>query len=436
MVSTKTTNRQNKNTSGNRGGKYPGKKNIPEGSGYSEDGSYADDMEYIDEDMDQYQEDLYQEGQYQEDQYQEDQYQEGQYQEDQYQEDLYPEDLEYLEEEAPEDDLTEEPDLPRRKWWNYLLNFHTFFLVFAVFVIVTLLLFFKKWGIQVDEDYINENAIYSDGRDTFDIFAPHLDEEGNLLSNKSPHTVLFFGNGPLAEDRDSEDNVVNLVARKIGATVYNCSVSGSFLTAQSKTLRYSLSGQDVYNFYWLTLYLALDDLDYFDWLEETPTAEIKPETAQLRHTLETIDMSTVDTICIMYDASDYLAGYQYCNEDNPTDIRSFVGNLQAGIEILQEYFPHTRIIVLSPTYAFGVEEDGSLVSSDVKSYPGGQTLSTYVLKECEVVGEDGLTFIDNLYGTINEDEAPEYLRDHIHLNQAGREKLATRICSAITHYDK
>lgn len=323
----------------------------------------------------------------------------------------------------------------KKKWWNYLLNFHVLFAVIAIFIIVTLILFFKKWGVQVDEDYINQNGIYSDGRDTFDVFAPHLDENGGLLANQSPHTVLFFGNGPLAQDRDSEDNVVNLVAKKIGATVYNCSFAGSFLTAQSKTLRYSLSGQDVYNFYWLTLYLALDDLDYFDWLEETPTAEIKPETKEVRHILETVDMSTVDTICIMYDASDYLAGCKYYNEDNRTDIRSFTGNLQAGIEILQQYFPHARIIVLSPTYAYGVEEDGSYVSSDVKVYPGGETLSTYVLKECEIVGEDGLTFIDNLYGTVNEDEAEEYLVDNIQLNQAGREKLARRICSAITHYD-
>ena len=325
----------------------------------------------------------------------------------------------------------------RKKWWQYILNFHVFFAVFSLFIIVTLILFFKNWGVEIDQDYIDKNGVFDDGRDTFDVYAPLLDENGKVLANKSPHTVLFFGNSPFADDRDSENNVVNLVAKKTGATVYNCSVAKSYLTATSKTLKYSISGQDVYNFYWLCIYLTWDEeLDYFDWLEENPEATIFPETAELRHTLETVDVNTIDTICIMYDGSDYLAGHKYTNPDNPTDIRSFTGNLQAGIEVLRERCPHIRIIVMSPTYAFGVDDDGNYVSSDIMVYPGGETLSTYVLKECETVGSQGLTFIDNLYGTFNEDEASEYLIDNLHLNQKGREKLATRISSAITHYDE
>lgn len=326
-----------------------------------------------------------------------------------------------------------------KKWWNYLLNFHVFFLVFSLFIILTLVLFFKKWGVRIDQDYIDQNAIYGDGRDTFDIFVPLLDEDGNAIANHSPHTVLFLGNAPFSDDRDSENSVVNLVAKQIGATVYNCSMEGSYLTAQSTNLKYSEFGRDVFNFYWLSVYLAFHkemELDYFDWLEKENYSSFYPRAQELRQTLDNIDMNTVDTICIMYDASDYLAGSLYHNEDNLTDIQSFTGNLKAGIEVLREKFPNTRIIVLSPTYAFGVEEDGSYVSSDVKIYPGGVTLSSYVLKECETVGESGMTFVDNLYGTVNEDEAPDYLTDHLHLNQEGREKLARRICSAITRFDE
>lgn len=324
-----------------------------------------------------------------------------------------------------------------RKWWQYLLNFHVFFAIVVIFIITTLILFFKNWGVQVNKEDIEQNGIYDDGRDTFDVYAPLFDENGNVIANKSPHTVLFFGNSPFADDRDSENSVVNLVAKQTGATVYNCSVANSYLMATSKTLKYSVSGQDVYNFYWLCIYLTWDEeLDYFDWLLSNPEATVFPETEELRHTLETVDVNSIDTICIMYDATDYLLGHKYTNPDNPTDIRSFTGNLQAGIEVLREKCPHIRIIVLSPTYAFGVEEDGSYVSSDIKVYPGGETLSTYVLKECETVGGDGLTFIDNLYGTINEDEASEYLTDNLHLNQKGRERLAKRISNAITHFDE
>ena len=59
-----------------------------------------------------------------------------------------------------------------------------------------------------------------------------------------------------------------------------------------------------------------------------------------------------------------------------------------------------------------------------------------MLKEGEVTGERRITFVDNIYGTFNEDEAPEFLKDNIHLNQKGRELLATRFIGALTRYDE
>ena len=72
----------------------------------------------------------------------------------------------------------------------------------------------------------------------------------------------------------------------------------------------------------------------------------------------------------------------------------------------------------------------------MKIYEGGATLSAYVMSECETAVNLGVSFLDNLYGTFNEDEAPEYLTDQIHLNQKGRELLATRFIGALTLYDE
>lgn len=327
-------------------------------------------------------------------------------------------------------------DVRPKKWWDYLLNFHTFFIVFSLFIVITLVLFFKKWGIVVDKDYIEKHSIYNDGRDTFDVFMPLLDDQGQVLANKPPHTILFFGNNAFSDDRDSENNVVNLIARQTGATVYNCSIGGSYLTAKEKILKYS-DGIDAYNFFWLCVYLTADSYnDYFDWVEQLPISETIPETKEVHHILDTIDMNTVDTICIMYDGSDYLAGSRFYNENDEKDIMTFTGNLAFGLELLQEKYPQTRIIVASPTYAFGIDDDGKYVSSDIKIYGEGVTLSSYMLKECETVAAKGITFIDNIYGTFNEDEAREYLTDNLHLNQKGREKLAKRISSAIMLYDQ
>lgn len=328
----------------------------------------------------------------------------------------------------------------RPAWQKYLFNHHVLLLLIGVVIIFFIVVFIKGWGVKIDDDYINKHGVYTDGRDCYDNLQPLLDGNGNILANHKPHGILFFGNGPFAEDRDSENGVVNMIAAQTGSTVYNCAVEESLLAAQSPSLKYTSSGLDVYNFYWLCIYLTWDEeLDYFEWLEEQPDAGILPETKYLKETLDTIDMSEIDTIAIMYDGSDYLASSPYYNEQNPTDVMTFAGNLAAGIDVLQAKYPEIRIIVLSPTYAYGEDEKGNLVSSDLKEYnklKNREALSSYMLKEGEVTGERGITFIDNLYGTFDEDEASEYLTDQIHLNQKGRELLVKRFIGALTLYDE
>ena len=322
------------------------------------------------------------------------------------------------------------------KWLKYVFSVPFLLIIVILCILIYLIVRLSNWGFRIDNDYIDQRGVYTDGRDTYDDIFPLTDDEGNYLANKSPHTILFFGNYPFSDDRDSENNVVNMIARQTGATTYNCSVSGSYLAAKSETLKYTESGLDVYNFYWLCLYLTMDQpLDYFDWLESLDGATIFPETEYLKSTLDTIDMSTVDTIAIMYDASDYLAGSMMNDPDNPENVMSFTGNLRAGLELLQAKYPTIRIIVLSPTYAFGIDDNGEYVSSDVKIYEGGATLSAYMMKECETAIDRGVSFVDNVYGTFNEDEAPEFLEDHLHVNQKGRELLVKRFISALTKYD-
>lgn len=325
----------------------------------------------------------------------------------------------------------------RKQWWKYLLNSHVLFLLILILIILIIISRFANWGNRINsEEFFQQHELISGGEDTYDVFLPLLDENGNLIANKSPHSILFFGNSVFADDRDSKDNVVNMIAERTGATVYNCSVGDSYLTAKNYSMKETSSGLDVYNFYFMVLYLILETKpDYFDWLEANPDANILPETQEVRRTLETIDMSTVDTVAILYDGSDYLAGHCFYNPENRTDVTSFAGNLEAGIELLQEAFPHVRIIVMSPTYAFGVDDNGEYISSDIKRYGNGETLSSFTLRECESAVSHNVTFVDNLYGTFNEDQASDYLEDNLHLNQEGREKVVKRFIRALTYYD-
>ena len=321
-----------------------------------------------------------------------------------------------------------------KKWFQYLLNPHVFFLLLVIAIVLLIVFRFSRWGNRINPDdfiHIKETA------ETFDSMVPMMDENGNLLPSRNPHSILFFGNSVFADDRGSGNNVVNRIAEKTGATVYNCSVGGSFLASTNYDSRKNSSGQDIYSFYFLVLYLILhDQMDSFDWLESNPDANIFPETQEVRHILETVDMDTVDTIAILYDASDYLAGHTLSNPEKATDVTTFIGSLEAGLEELQKNYPHIRIIVMSPTYAFAVDENGEYVSSDIVSYDkDGKTLSTYMLQECASAINRNVTFVDNIYGTFNEDEAPDCLTDNLHLNQKGREKVVERFIKALTYYD-
>lgn len=81
-------------------------------------------------------------------------------------------------------------------------------------------------------------------------FHPSLtDENGQMIINDASNIVVF-GNAPFADDRDSSDNLANLIAKETDTTVYNCSISGSYLAAQQLNYDPTVAPMDAYCLYW------------------------------------------------------------------------------------------------------------------------------------------------------------------------------------------
>lgn len=303
-------------------------------------------------------------------------------------------------------------------------------IVFAVFYRVS------NWGEYIDLDEFFKDHEVQYQHDYLDQILPLTREDGSIIRGKEKPTILFMGNAPFADDRYSEDGLVNMIADMTGSTVYNCSVEGSYLAAMNPAFDSRIAPMDAFNFYWMCQYMCNDIVDhYFEYAKSEMPNDFPKEAQEVFDTLNNVDMNTIDVLAIMYDASDYLAGHQMYNDQNPTDISQFTGNMEAGIELIQQTYPHIRIIVLSPTYAFGVDEDGNYVSSDIKTY-GQDVLSTYIIRQCYSASTRGVTFVDNLYGTITEDNASEYLTDNLHLNVEGRKKVAERFLYALNYYNE
>lgn len=326
-----------------------------------------------------------------------------------------------------------EEETPEKK--GIRINMHIVVLATAIIVFSLIVYRIMNWG-----NFISQSDIFSDGlgtyhAETLDNIVPLLDEDGNMvpLDRSDGLTIVTFGNAPFADDRDSENNLANLIAERADATVYNCSISGSYLAADSVAFNAKISPMDVYGFYWLIVTAFGYNNYYYKDAAEALGENIPPEAAEVIETLQSIDFNTVDAIIIMYDATDYLMGHSMGNDEYDKDISCFTGNLTAGIDIFQRVCPHIRIIVMSPSYAFAIDENGEYISSDVQRY-GHDVLSTYSILESNACYSMNVTFVDNLYGAITEDNASEYLSDNLHLNLAGRRLIADRAVNALLYF--
>lgn len=321
------------------------------------------------------------------------------------------------------------------------INIHIVLASISLLVIAVIVYKVLNWG-----EYIDLGEIFKDGpgeySDNFDTIIRLVDENGLPVESGTDDgktTIVVFGNAPFADDRNSKDNLANMIADMTGATVYNCSVAESYLTS----LPYDPDKAEetlinTFNFYWLCHLAAgnLVDKNYQSALE-TLGDSAPPEAREVYDTIKSINFNDVDVIAVMYDGSDYIAQNPIYSDQDYTDITQFTGNLEAGIRLLQETYPHIRIIVLSPTYAYSDKIDettGKYIRDDVMR-EGYSVLATYVIKQCESCIRNRVSFVDNMYGTITAENADEFLIDNLHLNAAGREKVAKRFIYALEYYD-
>ncbi len=331
-----------------------------------------------------------------------------------------------------DEETWEDEENPKKKiGWRSFLNLHM--LLLAVFLIFAGSIYFKfsNWGERIDiSEITSENS--DQNLDILDEFLPLMDKTGNIVETGEVETIVVFGNAPFADDRDSDDNLANLIADASGATVYNCSVTGSYLASEWPFFDANEKPMDAYCFYWLvTLATSGANAHYYQEAANVLGEDIPPEAQEVYDTLTTLDFNSVDVIAVMYDAADYLMGHEMYDDANPTNIQQFTGNLEAGIELLQNTYPNIRIIVLSPTYAYAIDEEtGEYVSSDMYRY-GQDVLSTYVIRQYTSCTSRGVSFVDNLYGTVTEDNAQDYLIDNLHLNVEGRKLVAERFMQAL-----
>ena len=316
---------------------------------------------------------------------------------------------------------------------NFKINAHLILALAIILFLVLIVVRILNFGNRITKEDMDAISVPDNAaEENYDEILPRMTEDdGTFPEDDQITTVLCFGNQPFSDDRDSADSLCSLFEAQTGATVYNCSVPGSYMAVRGSYVPDSYA-MDAFSFYYMALLFAKGDDSYAE--EVFAQTEVSEEIKDTVALLKSIDARTIDAVFVMYDGSDYLDSSAAYNDDYLTDYICYTGGLAAGIQAIQESYPWIRIIVMAPTYAFAVGEDGSYISSDIQKNAMGCKMSVYILKQAETASLLSVSFVDTFYGGIHEDIASDYLIDNLHLNKAGRQLVANRMREALGKY--
>lgn len=282
-----------------------------------------------------------------------------------------------------------------------------------------------KWNKGVPSDYDPNYQTTDFDVEAMDNIIPLAPDKLEGHEDDGITTILCLGDDPFSLNQ-GEGGLAEQIAAKTGATVYNGAFTGTTMAAQFESYNdgYIL---DAFSFSYVAQSLASGDFDLMKTAASYSYDEAFPRTTAM---LEGLDLNTVDLICIMYDGSDYINKRPCDDPNDPEAIITYTGALRAGVHAIQDAYPHIRIVVMSHTFCHTINEEGNFENGDRVDLGNG-TLSHYLQKELDATSDCGVSFIDNFYGSINEDNYLDYMTDYIHFNDDGRALLADRFVQCI-----
>ena len=319
----------------------------------------------------------------------------------------------------------------RRKQLNRSDYIHLGILAVIVLMFLIAVIRLIIWNIGEDSGY-DPNADTSEFDTEPQDYIQPMDE--SLLAGHEDdgvETIVCLGNAPFADERGSA-GLAELIAQECGAVVHNCAIPDSYLSMKYEAYSDSYPA-DALSLYLVTASLCGGDYTLMDYA--AGLVEDQEGTRAALDTLRSVDFSAVDMIVIMYDLNDYMDDRPVMDENNDINLITWNGALNASIQLIQQTFPHIRIVVLSPAYGQFTDENGNLINADTEDLGNG-TLPDYVLHEIDVAMANGVSIIDNYYGAVSENQAAECLTDGWHLNEAGRRRIAQRFAELIFLVEK
>lgn len=307
-------------------------------------------------------------------------------------------------------------------------NLHVIFFAVLLIIIIIIAAKIMIWNLGIDSVYdpdhleegfdseVNDSLIYSSGA-----------KEDDGIYN-----VLLIGNSTFC-DSNGLNKLPDLIAQKTNANIYTVAFPDVIATSYTDA-NINPTGIDAFSFSRLCYALATNDYYNQDQNIETVAEQYGSYYKEALASMKAVDMTTIDTIVIYYDGSDYFARLGLYNPDDIGDIKTFKGSFYSGIKRLQEAYPEKNIILGSIHYSPYVDDEGNYLDSNEVNLGNGEYFG-FVQMQVEAAAALSVSFIDNYIGSIHDQNYTQYLSDHIHLNDQGMELLAERLSSFINQFN-
>jgi lysophospholipase L1-like esterase len=309
---------------------------------------------------------------------------------------------------------------------------HILFICAFIVIVIVAVSAFLKWdkGIAPTIDPDLDSSLYEyESQDFIMEVGPSL-LEGR--EDDGITTVLFLGDDYLSDGRGT-DSIPDLVASKIpNSKVINASFSGSTLSNQDILYDFDTC-QDAFSPYWIVNAMVLKDYTIMGLSLDSEYLTIQDETYQQTYEeIKTVDLNEVDVLVMMYGVNDYLQNRLVTNVADLNDIRAYSGAFQSTVDMIQENYPHIRIIFSSPTISFVENAEGELVNTNIHSNDYAFQVGYNNAINATIVNNMYVSYVDNYYGNeITHENYSEYLSDNWHLNKKGRDVIAAKLSAVI-----
>ena len=190
---------------------------------------------------------------------------------------------------------------PHKEPQKFQINIHLILLAAIALIVGFSGYRLYKWNKGVPSDYDPDYQTTDFDTEAMDNIIPLAPDKLEGHEDDGVTTILCLGDDPFSLER-GEGGLSEQIAAKTGASVYNGSFTGTTIAAQFEDYNdgYIL---DAFSFSYVAQSLASGN---FDLMKTAATYSYDESFAENTAMLESLDMNTVDMLCIMYDASDYI----------------------------------------------------------------------------------------------------------------------------------